>query len=531
MSIKMDTRAVDGEGVRKKCEENSTRPNPILAALEKSKGAKNPGSFVNRDEKEKTSGRVRNYKRECILNLRIDEKERMDVDELMDAIEEVCGKSSMWACVPNGGNEFELSLKEESHARVLMPSFVVGTVEVAAEPVFDSKVNVSILNMSTLIPNSAIHEKLSQFGVELISPISERFYRDRDGEITDGTRYFTVKFPENRKSLPYSVRFVVNGRVRHYKVVHNNMQSVCLICSSSDHFARKCPRNKCYSCFSRGHIAQDCPESRCIGCDGMKKWCTCASDREYMKATNDQTEKTTQSTYKKQNEPSTPTTSNEQRVCNDSAESEQEVASEESQVHIDSPTGGLNVVESMECNDENLKKRKLDQEAEESDSEKAMENDDRDTDIVLNLDKKHESQLEKETKKLKKCEKEEKEKTLDESVVVKDISDTLPADEQMSNNAEEISQPREISSQVVSGETTPTGNREFEEVESETNQIIPIEGISDQVDPGHTTPDQNEQQLQGRRRTIRQEPNWQKAEKERAVKQEQRGKKGKNRKK
>lgn len=302
----IDMSILDGEkgvrasqrGANERCEEPGEGPgkrvNPIIAALNRARQTKideiTERKKLNDVSMKKSGNRYqRIYKRECIVKLSVLEKEKINVDDLISTIEEICGRGSLMACVPNGNNFFEVTLAEENHARVLVPSFMVDEIEVSAKQVYESTVNVSFMNMSTRIPNSAIENKLKQFGVELISPISERFYQ-RDGEITDGTRYFTIRFPENRKSLPYSVRFNVDGEIKHYKVMHNNMKTVCLICSSSDHLARKCPQNKCYSCNLFGHIAQDCPTRICYGCGALNKWCDCAEINAYRKQNNTQKE-------------------------------------------------------------------------------------------------------------------------------------------------------------------------------------------------------------------------------------------------
>jgi len=292
MSIEVDKERPGrdvAKGAKEMCDDrgetSKKRVNPIIAALARQRGVKNSGNSFTENECDLEKNK-RRYKRECSLILNILEKQKIDVDDLLDEIEEICGKRSVLACVPCGENVYELTLVEENHASVLVPSFMMGTIEVHAKKVYESTVNVSILHMSTQIPNSAIEYKLKQFGVELVSPITERFYKNRDGQIADGTRYFTVKFPEDRKSLPYSIRFEVNGLMKHYRVKHDNMQKVCLICSSSDHLARKCPRNRCYACNYFGHIAQDCPDRTCYECGAYSKWCTCKQEKEYHESRN-----------------------------------------------------------------------------------------------------------------------------------------------------------------------------------------------------------------------------------------------------
>lgn len=544
MSI-MDGVSVEARSVKTKCEIqgelSGVRVNPVIAALAKA-GRYSADEVWKREKKYRENKKTdsnqnqRKYKKECIVKLSVKEKEKINDDDLLDTIEEICGKGALMACVPDGSNHWEITLREENHARVLLPSFMVDEIEVSAKQVYESTVNVSFLHMSTQIPNSDVENKLKQFGVELISPISERFYKNREGEITDGTRFFTIRFPENRKSLPYSVRFNVNGVMKHYKVVHNNMQTVCLICSASDHLARKCQLNKCYSCNSWGHIAMDCPTKVCYGCGAIKKWCDCATIDTVSKELQRQREAKVEERNKKYCDTISETQTGEpERELEEEADKERESGessseseSESSDYEVEeekSNAGDFNmgeldgaesiIAEDMEWSDEKMRKRKLDSEIKETGEQEKLNK------IETHENTKDHQQVDiesfKDNKKLKPSPR-------------VTIEETVTKMRNMGERFEEKKQDTEIDENSVK-----CSIRETSEASEQINGELPEENCNDElsctggnhqeISKQQNTPGKDENpngttNAKPRRKKIKQEVNW----KEATMKQENRRK-------
>ena len=106
---------------------------------------------------------------------------------------------------------------------------------------------VSFLNVSYYVPDSEIKEKLEDFGAELITPIRRRMHPGT--QIADGTRYVVIRFPQERQSLPYTMKFSTGINSHEYiRVIHDNQQKVCTKCYETGHVFAKCPDNMCYRC-------------------------------------------------------------------------------------------------------------------------------------------------------------------------------------------------------------------------------------------------------------------------------------------
>jgi len=113
-----------------------------------------------------------------------------------------------------------------------------------------------------------------------VSPIYRRYYKKRKRKIADGTRYMRVKFPKNVCSLPYAIKFDVNGTQEYFRTIHSDQMKVCNRCLSPDHTVRYCQQNLCFVCRKYGHISIDCPENNCHQCRQNEANCTCNSDSE-----------------------------------------------------------------------------------------------------------------------------------------------------------------------------------------------------------------------------------------------------------
>lgn len=205
------------------------------------------------------SNSKRNYKKENTVEVSIQEGDKVDVMDILDEIEHMCGVGSILGCVQNARNVFDVTLADKSCKNVLKAGFrIKDRYDASVRPLFEDSLIVSVMHMPIHIPDRILTEKLEKYNVRVISPIYRKYYEGREYEIETGTRYCRVRFPEGFSSLPYAIKFDNIGNHKYYKVLHNGQIKVCNQCLSPDHEIKNCPETKCFSCSGKGHIARDC---------------------------------------------------------------------------------------------------------------------------------------------------------------------------------------------------------------------------------------------------------------------------------
>lgn len=249
-------------------------PESVKKMEEERRGENLPGENMQADELLNREYKIENT---VIVNA---EGSDIDVNELLDSVEDLCGVDTIMGCVPCGNNTFEVTMINKDCSNNLVPGFQVGDMKVSANSANDQSTFVSILHLPTYMTDEDLVEKIESFGVQVVSPVYRRYYRRENGirKIEDGTRYFRVKFSNTIKSLPWSIAFHINGVTKYFKTIHDNQSKVCFKCCSEEHLARDCKLSQCYTCFLMGHISINCPKKWCPGCEQRREKCECDSD-------------------------------------------------------------------------------------------------------------------------------------------------------------------------------------------------------------------------------------------------------------
>ncbi|CAC5423466.1 unnamed protein product [Mytilus coruscus] len=203
-------------------------------------------------------------------------------ESVIDEIERRCGTGSVLACVPKFGTSYEVVMQERRYVGEISGDHLSlqGKTCPVNELISVFKI-VSIINLSMYVTDEEIIDRFGKMGVEIVSDIKKRKMHSRL-TIYDGTRVFKAKLPPTLASIPYSMKFSVNGReTAYYRVIHNNQVKVCSSCFSPTHLYKDCPDFKCFECGLQGHIVKNCPEYKCKVCSRLKSECECTKEKRY----------------------------------------------------------------------------------------------------------------------------------------------------------------------------------------------------------------------------------------------------------
>ena len=231
----------------------------------------------------------REYKKECTVEVNVGDRRVVTGTLLIHALLRVV--SDIYAVVPKGNDCYDVTVPSVEEARVLVETdnIVIENQRVRARLLVSDTIVISFMHLPPYIDDMEIERYLTSKGITLEGEIKHKMIKGTD--VSDGTRYVRVKFPENFTSLPYSVGFNTCDGHKYYRVIHNNQQRVCFKCNGSDHEFKNCPRTKCYKCQEFGHLARDCDNVICKACDMTKQNCDCdifeSSEEDYQKAWKD----------------------------------------------------------------------------------------------------------------------------------------------------------------------------------------------------------------------------------------------------
>lgn len=216
----------------------------------------------------------RTYKKEFSLIVDVENNKSVSAGQLIREVEARCGLNTIYACVPKGMDQFEITVSDQETSELLAGGIEIDGKTYSCMEVSSRTVVVSFIHLPGYVSNKEIYDKLWSYGVEPMSDIKRRFHPGTN--VADGTRFVRVKFPPNVVSLPYSMRFSSGNSSSYFRVVHDNQKKVCSICLSDEHLFKDCPDFKCFHCGLQGHVARTCMAPTCkkCKCAGARCFCT-----------------------------------------------------------------------------------------------------------------------------------------------------------------------------------------------------------------------------------------------------------------
>ncbi|KAK6168208.1 hypothetical protein SNE40_022082 [Patella caerulea] len=138
----------------------------------------------------------------CTVKFSFDE--RINVNDLIEAIEEKIGFDTVETVVPMNG-VYEISVNNVEYCNTIAKEGIIFKNECVFGSTVGSKIMVvSFMHIPAYISDDEILEKLSLWKVEALGEIKKRYFAHGKRHILDGTRYVRVKFPLGVDSLPYA---------------------------------------------------------------------------------------------------------------------------------------------------------------------------------------------------------------------------------------------------------------------------------------------------------------------------------------
>ncbi|KAK0135241.1 Gag polyprotein [Merluccius polli] len=227
------------------------------------KGTNNDDGKAHTHSESRGSGESRGvaremYGEELTVDVEVEGKEVITMMDLLREVKKVCG--GVVGCRVKGDRSFEITMRDERGRSRLIDGIRVKGAMVHARDIVKNELVVSFINLPVYLKEKIIIEKLEEWGVKPMSAIKRRMWPGTD--IADGTRYLKVKFNEEVRSLPYSVKFETLRGAEYFRVIHDRQIRVCRLCIKPGHIFRECPEFKCFKCNKTGHYARECEGRR-----------------------------------------------------------------------------------------------------------------------------------------------------------------------------------------------------------------------------------------------------------------------------
>lgn len=212
-------------------------------------------------------------KKEATVVVKVDNNSTVLAAQVIRSIEYMNGVGKVLACVPRNADCYEVMVENIEIVENLLGTLKIAGQEYECRKIHDDTKTVSIMHLPSFVTDDQIRAKIEQLGVRIISRITRKKHRDSD--VYDGTRIMRVKFNDNIKSLPYTMKFSDGQMERYYRVIHSDQVKSCYRCAGTDHMARSCPDIQCRKCLQHGHLQYSCFMVQCpCGIYGSDS-CTC----------------------------------------------------------------------------------------------------------------------------------------------------------------------------------------------------------------------------------------------------------------
>ncbi len=214
--------------------------------------------------------------KEKTVTINVKDNTKIKASDVIKNIEESLGEHSIVACIPKGGDIYEVTVIEPEAIDVLIETGLkVNNNTFKAEALYTREKVVSFMNVSHYVSDAVIERLLLEFGCQLKSEIRRKCHPD--STIENGIRTVRVRLPEGRTSLPYSMRIPTGKDSSEYvRVRHDNQaKKMCTKCFELNHTYLRCPENKCFKCAQFGHVARVCDVPPCEICRRNRAYCNC----------------------------------------------------------------------------------------------------------------------------------------------------------------------------------------------------------------------------------------------------------------
>lgn len=218
------------------------------------------------------------YRRDCSLLIDVGDNKRVKSETIISAACKLCGHENIFGCVPRSGNMFEITTSDRKYVDILEDGLYIGTNLYESKKFIQDKFVVSLMHLPTYITDNEIEQKLTQCDANIISPIKRRFVEVEGNKFADGTRFCNVRLNENKRSLPFTMKFHDGICDSYYRVIHDGQCKTCSVCGSHTHLRKECPEFVCFQCGVQGHMKRHCPAEKCRYCRRYK--CVCEEEPE-----------------------------------------------------------------------------------------------------------------------------------------------------------------------------------------------------------------------------------------------------------
>lgn len=146
----------------------------------------------------------RSYRKDCSYLVNVRDNKAMKPNKLIKVVEANCGVGALYACVPKGGDCYEITMDGKASAQILLNGIRIDNQLCDVNEVVRTFIVVSFLHIPAYIEDDELIEKLESLKVTVLSPVQRRYYPGTD--IADGTRFVKVRLPPTLPSIPYSVK-------------------------------------------------------------------------------------------------------------------------------------------------------------------------------------------------------------------------------------------------------------------------------------------------------------------------------------